>query len=182
MRHGAPCSVRRGISPLRLLTPAFEHCTSHPPVAVCLQVASGYPAMAEKYGPEYTQDNCTRALIFKRNGTQVSDVLSARALLRYNNYAFDPLAHDDPITGSVSSRGDLSTPKPVAFGGIDTKVVSLMASLGPSGDMHVIIESGPTHDQQPVFAWSNFTDFAGVTRSMLPDVYDFGTITVFLQE
>lgn len=83
--------------------------------------ASGYPAMAEQYGPEYTWGNCTRANMFRRNVTagDVSDILTARALLRYNNYAVDPLANDDPITGSISSRGDLRTsPRPVAFGGV----------------------------------------------------------------
>lgn len=75
--------------------------------------------------------------MFKRNVTEgdVSDILTARALLRYNNYAVDPLAKDDPITGSISSRGDLRTPKPVAFGGVVS--IQSLTAISCTNSLHV---------------------------------------------
>lgn len=142
--------------------------------------ASGYPAMVAKNGPEYSYQNNSRALIFARNSSMANDLLGARALLRYNNYQSDPLAKGDPILGSISSRGDLRQGAPVAFGGVDTKALSFRQCFGQPG-MAVIAESGPTHDQEAVFDWRNFTSFAGVTRSMVPDRWDFGTVSIFVQ-
>lgn len=137
--------------------------------------ASGYPAMEAKYGAAYSYTQCDRALIFARNESQVTDALAMRALLRYNNFATDPLAHGDPISGSISSRGDLRAPSPVAFGGVDTKVISF-SSMGGSGELAVLAESGPTHDQQPVFAWANVSSFATIQHALVPAVFDFDTV------
>jgi hypothetical protein len=131
---------------------------------------SGYPAMVQQYGAQYTYANCSRANIFRRNHTDVQDILSLRALLRYNNYETDPLAGGDPILGSVSSRGDLRT-TPVAFGGVDTKVTSSLS-------MEVLAESGPTYDQQPFFAWANFSSFAGIQHILVPQAFRFPTISI----
>lgn len=139
--------------------------------------ASGYPAMVAKYGAEYTYESNSRALIFARNVSLVTDWMSARALLRYNNYLHDPLAKGDPITGSISSRGDFRTPKPVAFGGVDTKVTSMRGSMGPDFDLRVFAESGPTHDQLPFFAWSGANGaFANVQHTLVPAEFDFDTV------
>lgn len=144
---------------------------------------SGYPAMVEKYGDSYTYDNCSRANIFRRNATDVVDLPSVRALLRYNNFQHDPLSGGDPILGSVSSRGDLrSAPAvPVPFGGVDTKVIA-WSSMGEGGDLEVWAESGPTHDQQVPFAWADFPQFVNVSRVLVPAVFDFPTIAIALHQ
>jgi len=142
--------------------------------------ASGYPAMAAKYGSQYVYAECDRANIFRRNQSDVVDRVTARNVLRYNNYANDPLAGGDPILGSISSRGDLRATTPVAFGGIDTKVTSLGA-LGPGGPIESLAESGPTHDQQIPFAWSSYPSFVNISRIDVPPVFNFPTIIVRLQ-
>jgi Phospholipase B len=147
---------------------------------------SGYPAKVAQYGNEYSYEKNLRALIFARNASMVNNLWDARALLRYNNFQNDPLSALDPILGSISSRGDLrgsfgAAGKPVAFGGIDTKALSFNQAFGPGGKMMVIAESGPTKDQEPVFAWANFTSFSGIRRDMVPDVFDFGTVTIWIE-
>jgi hypothetical protein len=138
---------------------------------------SGYPAMAAKYGPSYTYENATRAQLFARNASDAVDNSTVRALLRLNDFQVDPLSGGDPILGAISARGDLVTAKPVAFGGVDTKVVSAVESLR-SGSLHVWAESGPTHDQQAPFAWSAFPSFAGIAHVGLSDLWNYTTITV----
>jgi len=139
--------------------------------------ASGYPEMLAKYGNDYSYSRCDRALIFRRNQTEAAvNVSTMRALLRYNDYENDPLAKGDPISGSISSRGDLfaRSPGPVAFGGVDTKILAL-SSMGPNGDLAVLAQSGPTHDQQAPFAWADYPSFGTVQRTLVPDVFDFGS-------
>jgi hypothetical protein len=143
--------------------------------------ASGYPSMVAKYGDEYSYENCSRARIFARNASAVDGLLATRALLRYNNFETDPLSGGDPILGSVSSRGDLRAGAPVAFGGVDTKAIALSSLLPGAGAVTVLAESGPTHDQQPVFGWANSSAFAGVVHDLVPAVFDFPTIAVSLQ-
>jgi hypothetical protein len=48
------------------------------------------------------------------------DFAGAKALLQYNDYLHDPLSQGSPAN-AVSSRYDLRSEKPMAFGGIDTK-------------------------------------------------------------
>ena len=143
---------------------------------------SGYPAQAEKYGPSYTFDGCDRALIFARNVTAaapssapsplgaaaVRDLEAMRALLRYNDFQHDPLAGGDAVLGSISSRGDLDASRPTAFGGVDTKAVSWAGGM-----LAVFAENGPTHDQQVVFDWASYPQWAGVARTRVPDVFNF---------
>jgi hypothetical protein len=153
---------------------------------------AGYPAMVETYGPRFSYAQAPRALLFARNYTDAVDIGGTRAVIRYNNWAADPLGADDPLIGALSARGDLrpnttlvnctltspvsNCTGPLAFGGVDAKVVSLAQGLGSSW-----AESGPTHDQQPVFQWSANAAFVNTTRSMLPDVWAFGTYVVTAQ-
>lgn len=138
---------------------------------------SGYPAKAAQYGPQYTYAGASRAQIFKRNATAVTDLPSLFALLRYNNYANDPLAGGDPILGAISSRGDLRSPGPVAFGGVDTKVTA----IGDLPKLVVYSQSGPTNLQQPTFAWANFPTFANVQHTLVPASFNFDILLTSLE-
>ena len=89
----------------------------------------------------------------------------AQALLQYNDYLHDPLSQGTPAY-AISSRYDLRTKQPLAFGGIDTKVTS--DSL--IGDIKCSAISGPTHQQLPPFVWtSEFADY----HEGLPTTWNF---------
>jgi len=67
---------------------------------------SGYNKMYAQHGNAYSFTECPRGQIFRRNASDVTDVDSGCALIRYNNYEHDPLSMDNPMN-AVSSRGDL---------------------------------------------------------------------------
>ena len=135
----------------------------------------------EKYGPYlFSYDKAARAEIFRRNQTDVTDLDSFAALMRYNDYEHDPFSIGPggvPNAGlGISSRFDLVTGNPNnkfldknAFGATDTKATSY--ALMKSGTPFVYAQSGPTHDQQPPFSWA---DWPKVTHLGMPTVYDFG--------
>lgn len=91
-------------------------------------------------------------------------------LMRYNNYNVDGLENDDPCW-AIMCRGDLYPTKATAGGGIDTKI----ANLEMLKNVYSIIQSGPTHDQQPIFSW---TQFPNISHYGLPPKYNFEWITV----
>merc|ERR1711934_71167 len=120
---------------------------------------SGYPAMAAKYGSPYVYSDCQRANIFRRNQTAIASEMDVRMLMRYNNYAEDPL-----------SLGDLQKSDPVAFGCVDSKVTPATQT---SATVHAV--SGPTHVQQPVFVFD--PKFENVVHTGVENVWDFDWTT-----
>lgn len=53
---------------------------------------SGLIPIERKYGPWFSYNATARALIFRRNHTDVKDMDGVRALMRYNNYRHDPIS------------------------------------------------------------------------------------------
>jgi hypothetical protein len=135
---------------------------------------SGYPAMFEKYGADYSYSQAPRAQIFRRNESTIASIGDVKLLMRYNNFEADPLSGGNSILGAVAARGDLASPTPSAFGGVDSKVTanSLMGETGITVDAIC----GPTHVQQPVFSFTG--RWENVTRAGVPTVFDFEYITV----
>ena len=76
------------------------------PLAQEIYNISGYNKMYAQHGNAYSFTECPRGQIFRRNASDVTDVDSGCALIRYNNYEHDPLSMDNPMN-AVSSRGDL---------------------------------------------------------------------------
>ncbi|XP_018496110.1 putative phospholipase B-like 2 [Galendromus occidentalis] len=147
---------------------------------------SGQWSLVEKYGDWYSYDKTPRALIFERDASKVTDLESLRKLLRYNDFKNDPLSRckcSPPYSAenAISSRCDLNPANGTypfaalghrAHGGTDVKVTN--ANMVKTFDM--LIQSGPTNDQQPTFIWSE-SDFDSTLRHEgHPDVFDFGPI------
>jgi hypothetical protein len=141
---------------------------------------SGNDQDVARYGNAFSHDNCPRALIFARNHTQVTDVDSLFALMRYNNYQHDPLSACNctpPYSAeyAISARSDLNPPDghyPIEFlghrihGGTDNKITNseMVESLTS------LATSGPTYVQQPLFRWST----SGVKTPLgHPDAFNF---------
>eukprot|EP01118_Nematostelium_gracile_P000397 TRINITY_DN1042_c0_g1_i1.p1 TRINITY_DN1042_c0_g1~~TRINITY_DN1042_c0_g1_i1.p1 ORF type:complete len:522 (+),score=135.38 TRINITY_DN1042_c0_g1_i1:111-1676(+) len=126
---------------------------------------SGYPAMYEKFGNEWSYESCPRANIFRRNETNVVNVKSMQNLMRYNNWQNDPLSGGSGA-GGICCRGDLGNGNTSPFGCTDSKVTSMEGVFG--GEVWAIY--GPTWDQQAPFSWSNWQNWP---HFGLPNSYNF---------
>lgn len=144
---------------------------------------SGNLQQLEEYGSFFSYTNYSRAEIFRRNHTDVVDIDSMKALMRYNNFKHDPLSLisncKQATNGTcnpkfsamlaIASRGDLNQPGGEAQYGVnyqfltrrnhcatDTKIAvwSMMMNNSMANAMTSLIINGPTTDQQPVFQWS----------------------------
>jgi len=118
---------------------------------------SGYPAFYQKYGDAFSWSECARAKIFRRDQSNVQDLESMKAMMRYNEYQTDPLALHDACRG-ISARCDLNPPWAQntmngysPFGAIDSKITTNAMIY----NMESTAVSGPTWDSQPPFAWTN---------------------------
>jgi hypothetical protein len=134
---------------------------------------SGYPAMFDKYGNEYSYSMCARAQIFRRDAPNVQTMDDMKKIMRYNQYQTDPLSLHDACK-QISARCDLNTPWSgetlngwSAFGGIDSKMTDNTMIKTQSA----WAVSGPTWDNQPPFAWT--PTWANRPNFGMPKVYDF---------
>ncbi|KAL6068912.1 Phospholipase B-like [Balamuthia mandrillaris] len=164
---------------------------------------SGWPQMKAKYGDSYSYERCPRANIFRRNVTQLPNEASWNGLkavgelLQYNNWQEDPLSLKRPNL-AISSRYDLLQDRPpIAFGGIDSKLISFAGMKGGSGvakdgekrkqeeggarsfpqSKRILAISGPTHQQQKPFTWDD-PRFSSVAHEGQPTVWNFDWVTM----
>lgn len=101
----------------------------------------------------WSHANCTRAKIFQRDAPQISSFEDLKRIMRYNNWREDPLSSTH-ASHAVASRYDLETdPKLFTLNGaIDAKATSW--GRMQQGKLESEAVSGPTHDQNPVFEWT----------------------------
>ncbi|EDR29183.1 hypothetical protein, conserved [Entamoeba dispar SAW760] len=87
---------------------------------------------------------CGLHIIDVKNVQSLEDM---KRIMLYNDYQNDEFSKNDPKE-SIASRYDLRADKPNAFGAIDAKIVS-------TSNPHLTYAiSGPTHQGQPVFEWT----------------------------
>lgn len=154
---------------------------------------------ADKYGSWFTYNGTARALIFARNHTDVVDMETMQALMRYNNYKHDPLSsqmqtcaylHMSNCTPSqttentIATRGDLNPKDGVyglsAFGqrnhvATDSKITSFSTFNATSLPIRAIC--GPPYEQVPVFQWST-SPYSDLPHHGMPDVFKFPWVTI----
>jgi hypothetical protein len=140
-------------------------------------VASGFQTAYETYGDHYSYEQCPRAQIFRRDAPKAATFGDMQRLMRYNDYAHDPLSLNEPAN-AIASRYDLRSvnttgTQPKAYGAVDAKLTSAsrMAAAAASGAL-VSAVNGPTHDAQPVWRWST-SPFDGVVHLGQPDAFAF---------
>ena len=135
---------------------------------------SGQAMMAAKFGDQYTYQLYSRAKIFRRDAGAVHGRDAMKAIMRYNDWQHDSYALNDPGT-SIASRSDLQEGglPCCADGNIDAKLV------GFEDVKAVRFEgvSGPTHDQQPVFEWTEA--YSGTPHYGQPNRFAFGWTMLF---
>ena len=95
---------------------------------------------------------------------------SLQALMRYNDWQHDPLAHGSPAN-QIAARGDPIVPVSAAWhgGAIDAKISSVDSVAAGT----VVAVSGPTSTQQPVFAWATSGFEHLVPHAGQPERFDF---------
>ncbi|ETN71256.1 lysophospholipase [Necator americanus] len=143
--------------------------------------------MVKKYGDWFSYEKTPRALIFRRDHDDVTDMNSMIRLMRSNNYTEDPLSRcecDPPYSGenAISCRSDLNPPNGTYpfpslghrdHGATDMKVTNshLIESLSFTAT------AGPTHGPTPVFDWNRapFKDI--VPHNGHPTQWTFKPIT-----
>jgi hypothetical protein len=138
-------------------------------------VASGFGQMVIDSGVGWTWELAPRAKIFRRDHAQVQTMSHMLAIMRYNNYVNDPFGDGNPMH-AISSRADLpfigghvNPHKENMFGGIDSKITSFQMMQS----MTTLAQSGPTHDQQAPFRWSQKPQ---VPHPGQPEVFEFDYI------
>lgn len=147
---------------------------------------SGNALMQEKYGNGYSYELNPRAKIFRRDASKIDGRAALRTFMRYNAWQTDPLSvagYGGPGEGpsaenAIAARDDLivntprSTAKRKPFGNTDAKFVD-------EADVRAMrFEgiSGPTHQTQPVFAWSG--EWAAFAHHGQPAAFGFGWVNL----
>ena len=142
--------------------------------------------MVKKYGDFYTYDKTPRALIFRRDQKNVTDVSSLYRLMRYNDFKNDPLSRcncSPPYSAdnAIAARCDLNDPNgryPIhslgfrSMAAIDVKIVNseLFSKL------EMVANSGPTYEGLPPFQWSK-SRLANANHHLgQPDLFQFPPI------
>ncbi len=122
---------------------------------------SGQTALCIKNSLEcYSTD--PRAQIFHVLQKNLSTLSDFRTVMQYNHWQTDPLSMKNSCR-SIACRADLETDLALwgPHGAVDAKMSSYLLSSSPI-EAHitpvVFAILGPTHDSQPPFCWSQFTE------------------------
>ncbi|EDO42515.1 predicted protein, partial [Nematostella vectensis] len=132
---------------------------------------SGYPAFAKKHGQKFSYQLAPRAKIFRRDQSKVQDLSSMKHLMLSNDYQHDPYSQGSPWN-AICARGDLIEPKPKPKGCYDAKVSDLSMALALTS--HAL--SGPTHQEQKPFRWSD-NNFKSKHFGQ-PDLFNFDFVVM----
>eukprot|EP00047_Mylnosiga_fluctuans_P004463 m.234677 g.234677 ORF g.234677 m.234677 type:complete len:523 (+) comp12695_c0_seq1:41-1609(+) len=140
--------------------PSFNRAFFADTAALCGQTH------VERSNPTYSYQGSTRSKIFRRDADSIDNINALQRIMRYNNYLADPFSHKDP-SEAIAARYDLMAQDPEAGGAIDAKCTSSALVR----DMRVMVVSGPTWDEQPVFEWTE--QFQGTAHYGQPDRFQF---------
>jgi hypothetical protein len=153
-----------------------------------------YSAVVQQYGPHYSHEKSSRAVLFKMLHGSVVDEATLKKVMRMNR--FNDSAHfpksvtnqmcssGPSASNAISERGDLT---PLSShcaddvtqqneGGLDCKYTTA-AMMEDRQSLRTVAQSGPTYDDQPVFEWST-SPFKDVPHVGQPDRWDFPWVVV----
>lgn len=138
-----------------------------------VRVIAGF---AEVEAPTFSTDNNARGTIFSKEAPQVTTLPQFRSLLQRNLVSKDADLPTDWRTPdhAIAARSDLA-PKDEAFanGGVDGKAVNACMA----GKLKIEARSGPTHDDAPVFSWTDLKTklptFPDSLHEGMPDTWNF---------
>ena len=121
----------------------------------------------------YDYSGSDRPKIFRREHSKVNSLEDFKKIMRYNHYEEDECSQKN-AAWTIASRYDLNVNgvgRPLCYGAIDVKFVSVKEILEGKNIIHII--SGPSNDNQPTFSWKNTTcDVNNPTRWYHEDVIE----------
>eukprot|EP00747_Dinoflagellata_sp_TGD_P027967 gnl/TRDRNA2_/TRDRNA2_132939_c2_seq1.p1 gnl/TRDRNA2_/TRDRNA2_132939_c2~~gnl/TRDRNA2_/TRDRNA2_132939_c2_seq1.p1 ORF type:complete len:202 (-),score=25.72 gnl/TRDRNA2_/TRDRNA2_132939_c2_seq1:99-704(-) len=137
----------------------------------------GQTEATELRGDLYSADKNPRHKIFNKNAPLVESLDDMHSIMQRDRWPNeDALAEPDPLFGSmntpdhaISARNDLDENWPSNFGGTDSKVTN--RCLAKLLQVHAI--SGPTHDHQKPFKWSESPKASAAPHDGQPDEWNF---------
>jgi len=130
----------------------------------------------EMHGELFSADKNPRAKVFAATAPQVRSLAEMRTEMQRNRWPHEVGVglYSAPYH-AISARGDLDKESPNPNGGVDSKVTNrCLAKL-----LQCNAISGPTHDTQKVFKWTDKNGkelFPGSPHDGLPDSWGFGWV------
>ena len=144
------------------------------PVFSDISEASGYAKICSKDSSQ-CHDSCPRYYIFKEYQNEIVDVTGGQWMLSYNSFQNDTASLNDSCN-AIACRGDLEPDERSrgAFGALDAKVTTAtLSKVEPGVNPVYYARLGPTHQQQPVFCWSQLPDEAEYHHAGQPDCFEY---------
>jgi len=144
------------------------------PVYTDIAEASGY-AKACSRSPDECHETAPRAKIFRDNQASITNVQGVQWILSYNHFQTDNASENDSCS-TIACRGDLEPNHMSAggFGALDAKVTSATLAKRNAGDAPIFFaRQGPSHQDQPVFCWSQLKDESDYSHNGQPDCFPF---------
>jgi hypothetical protein len=135
--------------------------------------AIGQAEAEEVHGKLFSRDQNPRATIFHATAPTVETIADMRHEMQRNRWPNEPDGGFPAPDHAIAARGDLDKESPDPNGGVDAKITNFCLAK------KLIAEaiSGPTHDHQKVFRWTDEKTgkqlFPKVAHDGMPDVWNF---------
>jgi len=140
-----------------------------------IRESSGHAGAQKGKGTFYSWADNPRAVIFRNTAPAIGTLADMRILMRRNLFPVG-LAVPNTPGHDIAARFDLSPTQPFPNGAIDAKITNRCLFA----NMRVQAISGPTTDNQRVFAWNNGAKemWPGYSHIGQPNAWKFGWMQV----
>jgi len=133
----------------------------------------GQTEAEEVHGDLFSADRNPRAQIFNATATSVQTLVDMRHELQRNHWPHEPDGGPAQPDHAIAARGDLDKESPNPNGGVDSKITNFCLAKKLMAEAI----SGPTHDNQKVFRWTDEKTgkqlFPTAPHDGMPDVWNF---------
>lgn len=145
---------------------------------------SGTAQMFQKFGDEYSHENCPRARMFRELWKGASSLIGMQRAINYNKWQTDPFSLGE-AKNAIAARYDLDVASPEAVGALDGKVGSFKSVKGDVERVNTKLGTtyarvGATHDDQPIFCWKD--PFLATPHNGHPSCFNFSWQALSPQE
>jgi len=135
--------------------------------------AIGQNEAEEVHGKLFSADQNPRATIFHATAPTVETIADMRHEMERNRWPNEPDGGFPAPDHAIAARGDLDKESPDPNGGVDAKITNFCLAK----QLKAEAISGPTHDHQKVFRWTDEKTgkqlFPKVSHDGMPDVWNF---------
>jgi len=133
----------------------------------------GQTEAEEAHGALFSRDKNPRANIFHATAPTVETIADMRHEMQRNRWPNEPDGGFPAPDHAIAARGDLDKSDPDPNGGVDAKITNFCLAK----QLKVEAISGPTHDHQKVFRWTDEKTgkqlFPKAPHDGMPDVWNF---------